>query len=388
MNEEIRATHPMQEGFSFQVEEGSQGGPRAATLTTPRGTISTPAFMPVGTQGSVKGVTPEQLLAVGSQIILSNTYHLAVRPGADTVRELGGLHQLMGWDRPILTDSGGFQVFSLGHRNRIDEQGVQFRNHIDGDALLLTPESVLDIQARLGSTIAMVLDECPPSGIDRDAVAKSLARTERWAMRSVEHRQRLELFEPMAMFGILQGGVEEDLRIEGAQRLRELPFDGYAVGGVSVGEERETMLETISMGARHLPIDRPRYLMGVGGLEEFLVAVESGIDLFDCVIPTRNARNATLFLSDGSTLNMRKAIHRRDRSPVEEGCDCPACERFSRGTLHHLYQRKEMLACTLGSLHNLRVFHRFLERARQAVLEGSWQQFRASFRDRFRPRSG
>ncbi len=386
--EKIEAQHPMLDGFSFELEAGSQRGPRAATLTTPRGKIETPAFMPVGTQGTVKGVTPDQLRSIGTQVVLSNTYHLAVRPGADTVRELGGLHQMMGWQGPILTDSGGFQVFSLGHRNRIEEQGVHFRNHIDGDALLLTPESVLDLQARIGSTIAMVLDVCPPAGVDRDVAASALARTERWAMRAIEHRQRLELFEPMALFGILQGGVEEDLRREGAQRLRELPFDGYAIGGVSVGENRDAMLATISDGAQHLPIDRPRYLMGVGGLEEFLVAIEAGIDMFDCVIPTRNARNATLFLSDGSSLNIRNSVHRRDREPLEQGCDCPACLQFSRGTLHHLYLRKEMLGYTLGSLHNLRVFHRFLERARQATLEGSWEQFRGAFLSRFHSRSG
>jgi queuine tRNA-ribosyltransferase len=388
VSESIEAQHPMHPGFSFQLEAGSQDGPRAATFSTPRGAIRTPAFMPVGTQGTVKGVSPDQLLALGTQVVLSNTYHLAVRPGAEIVRELGGLHQMMGWDGPILTDSGGFQVFSLGHLNRIDEQGVEFRNHIDGDMLLLTPETVLDVQAQLGSTIAMVLDECPPAGVDRDTAARALERTERWATRSVEHRHSLQLHEPMALFGILQGGVEEDLRREGAQRLRELPFDGFAVGGVSVGEQREVMLETISAGARHLPIDRPRYLMGVGGLEEFIVAVESGIDLFDCVIPTRNARNATLFLSDGSMLNLRNSVHRRDRSPIEPGCDCPTCLRFSRGTLHHLYTRKELLAYTLGSLHNLRVFHGFLERARQATLEGSWDQFRTSFFSRFRARSG
>ena len=382
------AKHPMQDGFSFQLEATSLEGARAGRFGTPRGEVLTPAFMPVGTQGSVKGVTPQQLRQVGTQMVLSNTYHLAVRPGADTVRDLGGLHELMGWDGPILTDSGGFQVFSLGHRNRISEQGVEFRNHIDGDSLLLTPESVLDIQARLGSTIAMVLDHCPPAEIDRDAAGQALARTERWALRSIEHRQRLELFEPMAVFGILQGGTHGDLRRQGAQRLTEMPFDGYAVGGVSVGEDRDAMLEVIADAGRYLPLDRPRYLMGVGGLEEFLIAVENGIDLFDCVIPTRNARNGTIFLSDGGTLNIRNAIHRRDREPLEPGCDCPACQTFSKGTLHHLYGRKEMLGLTLGSLHNLRVFHRFLENARKALLEQSWEQFRASIRSGFPARSG
>ncbi|MEE2890148.1 MAG: tRNA guanosine(34) transglycosylase Tgt [Planctomycetota bacterium] len=378
----------MQDGFSFEVQATCPEGARAARLGTPRGDVLTPAFMPVGTQGSVKGVTPGQLREVGTQIVLSNTYHLAVRPGADTVRDLGGLHKLMGWDGPILTDSGGFQVFSLGHRNRITEQGVEFRNHIDGDNLLLTPESVLDIQARLGSTIAMVLDHCPPAGIDEDTSGQCLARTERWALRSIEHRQRLELFEPMAVFGILQGGTYQELRREGAERLTDMPFDGYAVGGVSVGEDRDSMFQVISDAGRSLPVDRPRYLMGVGGLEEFLVAIESGIDLFDCVIPTRNARNGTIFLSTGGTLNIRNSIHRRDGGPLEPGCDCPACATFSRGTLHHLYNRREMLAYTLGSMHNLRVFHRFLETARKALLEHCWSQFRDKISDGFRARSG
>ncbi|OUU25043.1 MAG: tRNA guanosine(34) transglycosylase Tgt [Planctomycetia bacterium TMED53] len=377
----------MTAGFDFEVA-GRSGDARAALLTTPRGQVATPAFMPVGTQGTVKGMTPDQLKAVGTQIVLSNTYHLAVRPGVDTVRTLGGLHTLMGWEGPILTDSGGFQVFSLGHRNRISEQGVEFRNHVDGSPLLLTPESVLDIQARLGSTIAMILDECPAGGVSKDEVARAVVRTHRWALRAHEHRQRLELFEPMAVFGIMQGGTFEDLRRESAQQLLEIPFDAYAVGGVSVGEGREALLSTIGLSAPMLPFDRPRYLMGVGGLEEFIIAVDRGIDLFDCVIPTRNARNASLFLSDGGSLNMKNARHKQDSGPIEEGCDCLACTQYSRGTLHHLYQRKEILAYTLGSIHNLRVFHRFLENARKAILEGTWDAFRDQFLAALSSRSG
>jgi len=387
VNSEVMARHPMTAGFAFSVE-ASCGSARAGLLTTPRGDIQTPVFMPVGTQATVKGVTPDQLTDCGTQIILSNTYHLAVRPGVDTVRKLGGLHQVMGWDRPILTDSGGFQVFSLGHRNRISEQGVEFRNHIDGSPLLLTPESVLDIQARLGSTIAMILDECPAGGVSKDEVAKAVVRTHRWALRAHEHRQRLELFEPMAVFGIMQGGTHEDLRRESAQQLLELPFDAYAVGGVSVGEGRDALLSTIGVSAPMLPFDRPRYLMGVGGLEEFVVAVDQGIDMFDCVIPTRNARNASLFLSDGSSLNMKNARHKQDAGPIEEGCDCYACQKYSRGTLHHLYQRKEILAYTLGSLHNIRVFHRFLEKARKAIISGDWSRFRDQFLGALSSRSG
>lgn len=363
-------------GFSFEVMAKDPAGPRCGKLVTPNGTVDTPAFMPVGTQGSVKGVSPEQLQGVGTSIVLSNTYHLAVRPGAETVRNLGGLHRFMGWDRPILTDSGGFQVLSLADLRSIDDDGVQFRSHVDGKLLHLTPEKVLDLQAQLGTDVAMVLDHCPPPGIDYEGAARALERTQLWAERSVRHREEMKTFDPMAVFGILQGGVYENLRKEGAERLCELPFDGFAIGGVSVGEDRETLLATIPISARGLPEDRPRYLMGVGGLQEFTVAIEAGIDLFDCVIPTRNARNATLFLSDGTALRMRNSAHKDDRGPIEEGCDCPACAGFSRGFLHHLYLRKEMLAYTLGSLHNLRVFHRFLESAREAVKSGRWGEFR------------
>jgi len=371
-----RATAPMTEGFSFEVVAGDVRGPRCGRLLTPHGAIDTPAFMPVGTQGTVKGVSPEQLRQIGTSIVLSNTYHLAVRPGSKSVRSLGGLHRFMGWDRPILTDSGGFQVFSLADLRSIDDEGVEFRTHVDGQLLHLTPEKVLDIQAELGTDIAMALDHCPPPGVGRDEAAVALERTQLWARRTIEHRTKMKKWDPMAVFGILQGGVYEDLRQEGAERLRQLPFDGFAIGGVSVGEDRETLLATIPISARGLPVDRPRYLMGVAGLEEFIVAIESGIDLFDCVIPTRNARNATLFLSDGSVLRIRNSVHREDPGPLEEDCDCPACGTFSRGFIHHLYLRKEMLGYTLGSLHNLRVFHRFLESAREAVKSGGWAEFR------------
>ena len=387
MSAPVQANFPMTAGFNFAIEATSDGA-RAGVLTTPRGVVQTPAFMPVGTQGTVKGLTPDQIKTTGTQIVLSNTYHLAVRPGVDTVRTLGGLHKVMGWEGPILTDSGGFQVFSLAHRNKISEHGVEFRNHVDGSPLLLTPESVLDIQARLGSTIAMILDECPAGGVSRDEVAKAVVRTHRWALRAHEHRSRLDLFEPMAVFGIMQGGVHEDLRKESAQQLLEIPFDAYAVGGVSVGEGRDALLSTIGLSAPLLPFDRPRYLMGVGGLEEFMIAVDRGIDMFDCVIPTRNARNASLFLGDGSSLNMKNARHKQDPNPVEEDCECLACTRYSRGTLHHLYQRKEILAYTLGSIHNLSVFHRFLRKARTAVLDGVWEDFRDGFLSRLSLRSG
>ncbi len=374
--EEFDARHPMVEGFSFTVTAGSATGPRVGRLATPHGEIETPAFMPVGTRGAVKGLTPDHLRECGSQIVLANAYHLHIRPGEETVAKLGGLHQFMGWDRPILTDSGGFQVFSLAELRDLDDDGVSFRSHIDGSPIRLTPERVLDIEAALNPDIAMVLDHCPQPAVDEAGARDALERTMAWAERTVRHRESVQTPRPMALFGIVQGGVHRSLRREAVERLRELPFDGYAVGGVSVGEDRATMLRTIPWGSHGLPVDRPRYLMGVGGFEEFRVAIENGIDLFDCVIPTRNARSAYLFRRSGGPLRMRNSIHKEDPRPIEEGCECLACRQFSRGFLHHLTRRKEMLASTLGSIHNLHVFHRFLTDARQAVAEGGWERFR------------
>ena len=373
----IRAVAPLVEGFGFEVVDGDPSGPRRGRFTTPHGTIETPAFMPVGTQGTVKGLTPEQLRATGAQVVLANAYHLAIRPGAETVHALGGLHPFMGWDRPILTDSGGFQVFSLAELRDIDDDGVTFRSHVDGALVRLTPEGVLDIEGSLNPDIAMVLDHCPEPAVGEAGAREALERTLAWAERAVRHRETISTRRPMAVFGIAQGGVHEGLRREAAERLRELPFDGYAVGGVSVGEARETMLRTIPWATDGLPVDRPRYLMGVGGFEEFRVAIESGIDLFDCVVPTRNARGAYLFRLDGEPIRIRNSVHKRDDGPLEPGCDCPTCTGFGRGFLHHLYLRKEMLGYTLGTIHNLRVFHRFLERARAAIEAGTWASFRA-----------
>jgi len=372
----FRAVAPIADGFSFEIRAGDPAGARHGRLVTPHGEVETPAFMPVGTQGTVKGLTPDQVLATGAQIVLANAYHLAVRPGAGVVRSLGGLHRFMGWQRPILTDSGGFQVFSLAELRDIDDDGVTFRSHVDGALVRLTPESVLEIEAALNPDIAMVLDHCAPPTVDEAAARDALERTIAWARRAVEHRERIAPSRPMAVFGIVQGGLHEALRREAVERLRELPFDGYAVGGVSVGEAREAMLRTIPWGSEGLPIDRPRYLMGVGGFEEFRVAIECGIDLFDCVIPTRNARNAQVFRLDGGPLRLRNRVHQEDPAPIEEGCDCAACRSFSRGFLHHLFRRREMLGPTLATIHNLRVFHRFLERARRAIAAGEWPRFR------------
>ncbi|MFQ5655698.1 MAG: tRNA guanosine(34) transglycosylase Tgt [Planctomycetota bacterium] len=365
----------MAPGFSFELTAGDARGPRAGRLTTPHGVVSTPAFMPVGTQGTVKGLTPEQLRGTGASILLANAYHLALRPGAETVRALGGLHRFMAWDGPILTDSGGFQVHSLAELRAIDDSGVRFRSHIDGSELFLTPERSLEIQGLLGTDIAMVLDHCPPGDAPRALAEEALERTLKWARRSAEHRDTLRTDSPMAVFGILQGGSHEDLRREGAERIAEIPFDGYAIGGVSVGEDRQRLLESIPWGTRGLPVARPRYLMGVAGFEEFTHAIAAGVDLFDCVLPTRNARNGTLFRRRGEPLRIRNERHRADGRPIEEGCDCAACRGFSRGFLHHLFLRRELLGYTLASLHNLRVFHRFLEEARRAITAGRWEGF-------------
>lgn len=367
-------------GFAFRVLAGDPVGARVGEFTTPHGVIETPAFMAVGTQGAVKGVTPEQLRRAGGTILLSNTYHLAVRPGSAAVRRLGGLHRFSGWDGPILTDSGGFQILSLAALRKIDDAGVVFRSHVDGQELRLTPESVLEIQAELGTDIAMVLDDCPGPQVDREGAARALERTLLWARRTADRRESLVTPDPLAVFGILQGGAFEDLRREGAERLREIPFDGYAIGGVSVGEDRERLLATIPWGARHLPVDRPRYLMGVGGFVEFTHAIDHGVDLFDCVIPTRNARNGFLFRRHGDALRLRNAQHRLDPGPIEDGCGCETCARFSRGFLHHLLLRKELLYNTLASIHNLHVFYRFLSDARAAIRGGAWAAFAARYR--------
>ncbi|MEM7164954.1 MAG: tRNA guanosine(34) transglycosylase Tgt [Planctomycetota bacterium] len=370
----------MHPGFGFRVVAGTPEGARIGRLQTPHGEVETPAFMVVGTRGAVKGVSPDLLEQVGAKILLANTYHLAVRPGEDSVHALGGLHRFSGWSGPILTDSGGFQVLSLADLRSIDDEEVRFRSHIDGQELRLTPERVLDIQARLGTDIAMVLDDCPPPGVDRAGARKALERTLKWAERSVRHRESSAVGDsPMAVFGILQGGAFEDLRQEGAERLRELPFDGYAIGGVSVGESRDVLLQTIPWGARHLPVDRPRYLMGVAGFTEFVHAIDNGVDLFDCVLPTRNARNGYLFRRNAPPVRIKNQRYRDDDRPIEEGCDCSTCQRYSRGFLRHLRLSREILFMTLASIHNLRVFYGFLDDAREAIRNGSW----GAFRDRF-----
>jgi len=362
------ATRPVR--FRLLAADGG-GAARAGFLETPHGVVETPIFMPVGTQGTVKGLTPDQIRATGSRMILANTYHLALRPGEETVAALGGLHRFMGWDGPILTDSGGFQVFSLADKAKITDHGATFRSHLDGRLLELTPERAVAIQEALGADVAMCLDHCPALPAEKSAIARAVDRTIAWARRCKAVHSRGD----QSLFGIVQGGSHDDLRSECAQALRELDFDGYAVGGVSVGESREEVRRALEVSTHHLPADRPRYLMGVGRPQDLLDAVASGIDMFDCVMPTRNGRNATCF-TDKGLVKLRNAAHARDDRPLEEGCPCLACSRFSRGYLRHLFLAKEMLGPILASIHNLAHLHRLTARMREAIRAGRFVQFR------------
>ncbi len=345
---------------------------RVGLLRTPHGDLETPAFMPVGTQATVKGVTPDQLRATGSRMILANTYHLALRPGDEEVAAMGGLHSFMNWDGPILTDSGGFQVFSLAARARITEAGASFRSHLDGSLFELTPERAVSIQENLGADVAMCLDVCPALPAPREAIAAAVDRTVRWAARCKEAHSRPD----QALFGIVQGGADEDLRSACAEALIALDFDGYAVGGVSVGEGRDQVRLALDVTTHRLPADRPRYLMGVGRPQDILDAIATGIDLFDCVLPTRNGRNGTCLTASGP-VKFRNAGHRRDPRPIEVGCDCHACTHYSRSYLRHLFIANEMLGPILASIHNLRFLQRLTDRARGAIRAGRFVQLRA-----------
>ena len=355
--------------FSFQLHS-TDGPARRGSLTTPHGRIETPIFMPVGTQGTVKGITPDQLRGIGSQIILGNTYHLALRPGDELVAEMGGLHKFMAWDGPILTDSGGFQVFSLTGIRKITDEGVKFRSHIDGRLLDLTPEKAVKIQENLGSDIAMVLDECPPADADEKHIRRAINRTLLWAERCRDAHTRKD----QVLFAIVQGGVHPELRRECAKPLVAMDFPGYALGGFSVGEGPEVMHALLPECAALLPEQKPRYLMGVGRPEDLLAGVASGIDMFDCVMPTRNGRNSFAFTAHG-TLRMRNSCHRRDSRPLESDCPCYTCVHFSRAYLHHLFHSKEMLGPTLLSLHNLAYYLRLMAGARQAIEQRTFGVF-------------
>ena len=348
------------------------GNARLGRLQTPHGSVDTPVFMPVGTQATVKGLTPAQLEELGVGILLGNTYHLALRPGDEVIAEQGGLHRFMGWNGPILTDSGGFQVYSLALSRKITDAAAVFRSHIDGALFELSPERAITIQENLGADIAMCLDECPPSGTDVGYLREAVRRTIHWAQRCQSCHRRPD----QALFAIVQGGTDLQLRAECASALVAMEFPGYALGGFSVGETAEQMASALPACASLLPANRPRYLMGVGRPQDILAAVASGIDMFDCVLPTRNGRNASAFTVDGP-LRLRNACFKRDPGPIESGCQCYACRHFSRAYVHHLFLAGEMLGPTLLSLHNLAFYLRLMAETRQALAAGRFAEFRA-----------
>jgi queuine tRNA-ribosyltransferase len=396
----------MTETFGFRVT-ASTGAARRGELRTPHGTVQTPAFMPVGTQGAVKAVLPRDLIDLGAEIMLSNTYHLYLRPGDDLVARHGGLHRFIGWDRPILTDSGGYQAFSLGERRTIDERGICFRSHLDGSEHLLTPEKATEIQANLGSDIAMVLDECLGYPATRDEAAASMARTLRWEARcrtrfldlqaegggrraatgggtppGAESREPEAVFVSnpgQAQFGIIQGGTHRDIRVASAQATVALGFEAYAIGGLSVGEPPELMYDVVADTTPHLPADRPRYLMGTGTPVDLVESVARGIDMFDCVMPTRNARNGQLFTSEGR-LNIKNARYADDAGPADPACSCYTCRRFSRAYLRHLFVAGEIGAAALNTVHNLTFYLDTMQRIREAIVFSSLDQLRQDYR--------
>ncbi|MBF8268015.1 MAG: queuine tRNA-ribosyltransferase [Dehalococcoidia bacterium] len=362
----------------FQVQ-ATDGQARVGLLRTPHGQVETPAFMPVATQGSVKALAPDDLMSLGAEILLCNTYHLMLRPGIEVIHGLGGLHSFMGWQGPILTDSGGFQTFSLGRLQRVSEEGVLFRSHIDGSSHLLSPEMSVEYQARLGVDIAMVLDECAPYGVEEAQVRHAMDVTHRWARRCQEVRRP----EGQALFAIVQGGVSSALRLESAASLVSMGFDGYAVGGLSVGEPKATMYRVVSLMGETLPHNKPRYLMGVGSPEDLVECVARGIDLFDCALPSRVARNGGLLTRRGR-LNVDNAPFRERPGPIEDGCDCYTCRSFSLAYLHHLFRAKELLAYRLATIHNLRFVVRLMEEMRRAIAAGAFAPFRERFLSEYR----
>jgi queuine tRNA-ribosyltransferase len=372
--------------FGFRVTN-TDGRARRGVMTTAHGPVETPAFMPVGTQGAVKGVTNRDLEALRAEILLSNTYHLYLRPGSDLIARRGGLHRFIGWPRPILTDSGGYQVFSLAARRTIDEEGARFRSHLDGSLHLLTPERVTDIQAQFGSDIAMVLDECLAHPADIRTARTSMERTVRWAQRGRDRLLALRAGERggvivtnegQAQFGIVQGSVFPELREESAARTVAIGFEAYAIGGLSVGEPTDVMYEVVSHTTRFLPDDRPRYLMGTGTPADLVESVARGIDMFDCVLPTRNARNGQLFTSEGR-INIKNARYAEDDRPPDPACACYTCRSCSRAYLRHLFMAGEMNAATLNTLHNLNFYLDTLSRIREAIVFGRFDSFRLDF---------
>ena len=355
----------------------TDGAARRGRMTLAHGQVDTPAFMPVGTYGTVKAMTPEALAATGAQICLGNTFHLWLRPGMAVIKQFGGLHKFMNWDKPILTDSGGFQVFSLGDLRKITEEGVKFASPIDGARLFLTPEISMQIQKDLNSDIVMIFDECTPYPADYKTAAESMRLSLRWARRSRDEHDRLE--NTNALFGIVQGGMHEALRDESLAGLKDIDFNGFAIGGLSVGEPKDDMMRILAHTAPQLPSDKPRYLMGVGTPEDLMDSVEQGIDMFDCVMPTRNARNGHLFTRFGD-VKIKNARFKTDEAPLDPTCSCYTCRRFSRAYLHHLFRAGEILSSILNTIHNLHYYQTLMAEMRQAIEVGQFVQTVATLR--------
>jgi len=359
----------MTSAISFEIRT-TDGGARFASIVTPHAELTTPAFMPVGTRATVKAMAPDELRAMGYRLILANAYHLAVRPGAAIVREMGGLAQFMGFDGAVLTDSGGFQAMSLAKINSIDAAGIRFRSHLDGSALMLTPEAAVDIQQNLGADIIMALDECTPYPADYEHANSSVEMTAQWAERSIStHRSKSQ-----ALFGIVQGSIYPDLRRRSAMQITSLGFEGFAVVGLSVGEPKQAMREMAALSASMLPADKPRYLIGVGTPQDLLPAIAMGYDLFDCVLPTRNARNGSAFTSEGR-ISIKRAAYIRDRLPLDPRCDCRSCRQFSRAYLRHLYLSGEILAARALTEHNLFFYARLMREAQAAIASRTYKAF-------------
>ncbi len=354
---------------------GRDGAARRGVITTPRGDIATPAFMPVGTAGTVKAMLPESVAATGADILLGNTYHLMLRPGAERVARLGGLHRFMNWERPILTDSGGFQVMSLAGLRKLTEQGVTFKSHIDGSRHHLTPEHSMEIQRLLGSDIVMCFDECPALPAERKRIEESMRLSMRWAARS---REAFGDRPGHALFGIQQGGLERDLRAESAEALKAIGFEGYAIGGLAVGEGQEAMFGVLDHAPGMLPEDRPRYLMGVGKPDDIVGAVKRGVDMMDCVLPSRSGRTGQVFTRRG-VVNIKNARHADDPRPLDEDCTCPACRGYSRAYLHHVFRSNEIIASMLLTWHNLHYFQQIMAGMRAAISEGRFDAWEAAF---------
>lgn len=358
--------------------EATEGGARAARLQTAHGEVKTPVFMPVGTKATVKAMLPEELTEIGAQIILGNTYHLHLRPGEALIKEMGGLHKFMNWKGPILTDSGGFQVFSLSQLNKVTEEGVQFQSHIDGTKLFLTPESSMQIQMDLGSDIIMAFDECLPHPSTQEKIKDSMAMTHRWLERCKKAMTR----EESLLFGIIQGGLDLDLRMESLEQITSVDLPGYALGGYSVGEPIHLMHEQVKIIGPRMPKEKPRYLMGVGTPLDLILAVDAGIDMFDCVMPTRVARNGTLYTWQGK-ISIKRNEFRNDPGPLDPECECYTCKNYSRAYLRHLFMSGEILSSRLNTIHNLSFYLNLMKKAREAILEGRWVEFREFCLTRF-----